>query len=205
MNKIILSLAAVLILFTACRKETPNTSVSGTVEESVSHTGIAYAKVRLLALETNCYSCVPSEVASYDADASGAYSFEFSQQEGYVYEIRAKKEKYFDSTTGVSITAGEKNTAVRIMLDAEAYLKLYVKNTSPFDGNDKIIITGDWSGGLYDNVYDGTGIDTVVYKTVRAGSQVKVNWAVTKNSITAPYSAALNCSALDTTFYNINY
>lgn len=195
-------------LFTTCKKD-KTIIVNGTVvDETRSLTGISNATVYLQERKSDltCFSCLPYTIATYNADASGHFSFSFEGREGYVYSVVGSATNYFSNIASgddISVDSRTKDN-IEVTLKPVAWLKLHLKNTTPFDGTDQIgadnsFVTG--GGGTF----SGTTVDTIVVGSVYGNNDVKVVWFVTKNGLQTPHSAILFCPRFDTTSYNINY
>ena len=94
-------------------------------------------------------------------------------------------------------------------MKGNAYLRIHIKNVTPFDNHDHIGLTGAIyiSSGIGDYQGYGTNIDTnVIFSTRGQGSLfVKLGWLVTKNNITKGYLDSIYCSSMDTANYALNY
>ncbi len=198
-----------LFAFVSCKKD-KITHVTGVVVDATrSLSGIDNAKVYLQAIKADftCFSCLAQTVATYNADASGRFSFSFVGDEGYSYSVVGSAQNYYSNIgTGdyTSLDKEQKNM-IEVELKPVAWLKLHVKNTSPFDAADEIDVDNTFvSGGNGGPLY-GNAIDTVISGSVSGNSNVNIVWFVTKNGIQTTYSSTLFCSRFDTTSYTINY
>lgn len=186
-----------IFLFIACKKNKP-TSVSGTVVDATTSTGIANATVYLQQTENNCFSCQPGTIATYTADANGNFNFNIDGQKGHRYSVVASATNYFNNfgTGGSSIDEHTANT-ITVSLNPVAWLKLHIKNTTPFDTQDRISLE-------YYEFY-GASIDTSIIIKKYGNANNQIYYWVTKNNIEQTLSINPYCIAFDTTLYNINY
>ena len=178
--------------------------VDGKVQDATTFAGIAGATAYLQKVNPDCFSCQGSKIASATADADGKFQFNFTAEEDYRYSITAEAPKYFNNfyTGGLILDVGKKNHPL-VGLQPEAYLKLYIKNTSPFDGNDVISINGGWNASIPS--FYGTSVDTFTMVRVNGNVNIAIYWSVTKNDLRNLYSDSIYCPVFDTTLYDINY
>jgi hypothetical protein len=134
----------------SCKKARYETEVCGKVHDASTLAGIATATVYLQKQNYDCFTCPPQTVTSTTTDANGNYSFTFMAEENFDYTLVAAKEKYYNnaSTGGVSVgRIGKKNKNKNIPITPYAWIKLHVKNTTPFDGGDYISVNNSFLGG----------------------------------------------------------
>ena len=196
--------ACLFLSVTGCKKDRLKTTVDGKVQDATTLAGIAGATAYLQKVNPDCFSCQGSKIASVTADADGKFQFDFTAEEGYRYSITAEAPKYFNNfyTGGLILDVGKKNHPL-VGLQPEAYLKLHIKNTQPFDENDQVGINGEWSGSP--EQFYGTSVDTFTFRKVTGNGNISIYWGVIKNSLTTNNSDSVYCPAFDTAFYNINY
>ncbi|MDD5570289.1 MAG: hypothetical protein PHD97_03940 [Bacteroidales bacterium] len=102
---------------------------------------------------------------------------------------------------------------VNIKFDsAPAYLKLHIKNQTPFDNNDRVCVflqrphfgTCTFLINTGEVCFTGMTIDTIInIKLDKYGWYIA--WSYTKNSLTYPNNDTFQISENDTLLYNINY
>lgn len=202
--KQLLFIALVLInmLLGACRKINHETDVSGTVYDASTMAVISQAHVYLLKENGNCFTCNPVPFADTYADANGNFSFNYKADKGYSYSLGATATNYFDEPGGnIYVVNFKNNKNEKILLKPHAYLKLHIKNTIPFNGDDVIGVNFTTSPFHF----YGTQIDTTLTAKVFGNSTNPVSWAVTKNNLITNYSGSIYCPRFDTTTYTINY
>ena len=56
----------------------------------------------------------------------------------FIYNCQARKDGYIDENQQSPISAGKKNQTQTLILYAESYVKLHVKNVNPFNQSDLI-------------------------------------------------------------------
>ncbi len=196
----------IIVLFTACKKD-KTTSVNGTVVDATrSLSGVSNATVYLQESSGGlfCFSCLPYTIATYNADAMGHFSFSFEAKKGSSYSLVGSAPNYF-SSIGTDYTSLNKNTKnnIEVELRPVAWLKLHLKNITPFDGSDQIGISGDMEG--VPEQYYGMSVDSICFFKVSGNSNVRIGWGVIKNGIQTNYLGLVYCPRFDTIAYNINY
>ena len=198
--------ASLFLSVTGCKKDRLKITVDGKVQDATTFAGIAGATAYLQKVNPDCFSCQGAAIASTTADADGKFKFDFRAEEGYRYSITAEAPKYFNNfyTGGLILDVGKKNRPL-VSLQPEAYLKLHIKNTQPFDINDIISINTPFYPGGPGITYYGNFIDTIAVGKVYGNFNNQFTYWVTKNAIQTKYSDSVYCPAFDTTFYNINY
>ncbi len=144
----ILVTTAFLVGIVGCKKESKTTKVSGTVMDATTAAFLPGAKVFLARENPSCFSCQTAKIAEYIADANGKFAFSFEHDQDFLYSVTASHTNYFDSFSGgVGLKSGEKNTAY-LTLTPKAYIRVFIKNVNPFDGNDAIGYNTVGGGGL---------------------------------------------------------
>jgi len=140
---------AFLVGITSCKKESKTTQVKGFVIDETTGVRLAGARVFLTKQNTDCFSCQGTSIAMEIADANGIYEFNFEHEKGFTYGLIANHTNYFDLLPGyVYITKGEQNTKI-ISLSPKAYIRVFIKNVNPYDGDDAIgYNTPGWGGIL---------------------------------------------------------
>ncbi len=200
LNIIILIIA---ILTLGCRKITHKTDVSGVVYDATTTTVLSHAHVYLLKENGSCFSCNPAPYMDTYTNSDGGFSFNYKAEKGYTYSLGASATNYFDQQSGIIYVDSDKNNKKeKILLNPHAYLKLHIKNTSPFDGSDEIsvnFISHPFS-------FYGTAVDTILtVQAVFGNVNNSIYWGVKKNGVITNNSSSVYCSAFDTTLYNLNY
>lgn len=202
-----LAVLFILFLFTTCKKD-KTIIVNGTVvDETRSLTGISNATVYLQERKPDltCFSCLPYTIATYNADASGHFNFSFEGRKGYAYSVVGSATNYFNNIASgddISVDSRTKDN-IEVTLKPVAWLKLHLKNTTPFDGSDQIGISGGFTGSPLQ--YYGMSVDSICFFKVSGNSNVRIGWGVIKNGIQTNYLGSVYCPRFDTTSYNINY
>ena len=205
----------ILLSFTCCKKETLHTAVKGVVADKTNCNALPNAAVYLLEGEVKLiypyyfYIAIDSTVTNNN----GEFSFDLTAKKGMDYAVTAMVDKYYYlyDTEWIFIAEGKANYVV-IGLQPEAFLKIHIKNTQPYDFNDLITIGGDWNNTAPHNYY-GIDVDTFVVNInhignanpVSGNNNVNIIWWITKNNIETEHSDSVYCLAFDTTVYEINY
>lgn len=206
--KQLLFLALVLInlLLVGCRKINHETDVSGTVYDATTMAVISQAHVYLSKENGNCFSCNPAPFKDTYSDANGNFSFHYKADKGYSYSLGATATNYFEEPGGsIYVDNFKNNKNEKILLKPHAYLKLHIKNTTPFNGDDIIDVGNSFVSSVGGGAFYGSQVDTIAIGEVFGNYTNNVIWFVTKNGVQTPYSAMVYCPRFDTAFYNINY
>ena len=195
-----ISLLVIMVLLTgACRKITRNTEVHGTVRDARTESIIPNAHVYLSGKVESAMGSGYSTIAEAITGADGAFSFEFKAERDYMYAVSATAYNYSGGFTVIDKFKNNKNET--ISLDPHAWVRLHVKNTSPFDSNDFInIVNFDPAFGFY-----GTTVDTVVVGRVHGGMNWNFQWYTTKNGVNTSSAATVFSPIFDTVNYDLNY
>lgn len=198
----------ILLTFAGFSCKRYETNVWGEVKDGSTGSSIGGATVYLLETKNSCFTCSGSTIQRTVTGSSGVFYFDFTAHDGYSYDVAAEANNYFSNlgTGGVHLTAGQKNK-LQVPLQPKAWLKIHLKNTSPFDIYDLISVSGEWNGSNWFNYY-GTQVDTIVSGCpviVTGNRNIKNYWNVTKNSVQSSYNGQIYCPRFDTTLYKINY
>ena len=129
-------LLGAFLLFSAtnCKKDSSTTTTAeGAVIDKTTQKSIAGATARLIKVNSSFMGGSSLKVVSQmTVDATGKYSFTFTPDLDYSYQVGASANKYFtDEGDNHYIHTGKKNS-ILIPLQPEAYLKLHIKNTQLF-------------------------------------------------------------------------
>lgn len=219
-NANIFLLLVILLFFifgiSSCKKHKNIITINGHIYDPYSGLYVSSADVTISSCTINSgfYNSNYTDIATTSTDANGAFSFEFEQEKSSGYRFYIYKDHYFDNTIDIpeSNIQPENIYAPTFEIYPSAYIKLHVKNNSPYDDNDFIAYSYDvGNAGCidcctntvlkgYGKTYDST------YKCKTFGSKdVLINWHVTKWSIDMAYSDTVYCTPFDTTYYEILY
>lgn len=203
--KYIASLFFVVLLLTACNKERlkkNETSVKGTVVDKLTFSKIPGSLVSVVKTPKSNPSIHNLVIVSQQTtDTNAAFVFKFKHDDDYSYYVLAQKSPYFYEVF-TYINSGQKNE-VTVYLSPPAYIQLNLKNTHPFDVNDKIEIVAGY--GVYPSVLIGSNIDTSLIFANIANRTNTVSCKVTRNSVDSVFSYNLYTPAYDTVSLDIFY
>ena len=99
-----------------------------------------------------------------------------------------------------NVCIGEVNN-IRLEIQPEAFLKVFVKNTTPYDQADIIFIEdyGIPSGGS--GTFYGVTVDAYTFARTWGNHVQELNYTITKNNVVTKYTCDIYCPANDTTYY----
>jgi hypothetical protein len=198
-----------LIALTSCHKdETPTTTiVEGHVREFGTGKPLTNAKVSLYGASQGSFSWYGSSgpVSTYLSDSKDGY-YSVSYHEKGSMTVMAEKDRYekngYFPTDMFDVPEGRKTT-LDIYLYPNAWLKLYVKNTAPFDDNDKI--ASNFGYGWETQELKGKEIDKFYGYPAYGNTDLVIKYSVTKNGQTKDFQVSVFCPGHDTTSYTIAY
>ena len=199
----------VILLFTSCKKMLYETTANITLIDITTKKPIANADVYLLNRDNTSWSGPQntSLVTHYKTNNLGKCTFVFTPDEYGWFEIAAEAEGYYendDFDNGTIQNIGKVND-MTLEMHPEAFLKVFIKNTTPYDVNDIIIVGhyGTPSGG--GGVFYGMNVDTFTIARKWGNHVRELYYSVTKNGIKTSFTYNVYCPANDTTYYYINY
>lgn len=215
-SKSLIALVLLSFLLSFCKKDKNIITISGTVYDPNTKAYVQGAHVTVSAskITSGFYNSNYTDIASITTDASGVFSFEFEQDKTAGYRFYVYKDKYFDCTTDVNdadIVPGTTYSPT-FNIYPEAYIKLHVKNNTPFSNDD--FIGYSYSSGVVqclgcctNTTFKGygTAYDTILKCKTYGNQDVKINWHVDKFNQDIAYSDTIYTTAFDTTFYQILY
>lgn len=201
---------------TSCNKDKNLIKISGYVFDPNNNTYVQGANITVSSIKVSSgfYNSNYTDISSATTEANGSFSFEFDQEKSAGYRFYIFKENYFDHTIDVpdADIQPENIYAPAFELYTVSYLKLHVKNSSPYDENDFIAYSYNIDNincvdCCTNTVFKGYGTSyDSTYKCKTHGSRnVQINWHVTKWTSDVAYSDTVFCTAFDTTFYEILY
>ena len=214
MKKLYFFILSIAFIFFSCDKEeTEKMMVSGQVQTPTSElTSPADVMVKLYAqkITSGTWNTSYSLVTSQKTNANGQFSLSFDAIRASAYRIELSKDKYFDITSDIdpsNIVKGQ-NYIVNYEIHPEAYLRLNIINTSPFNNLDKMNYY--FSNGALEcsdtiTSYIGTTVNTSKVCKVYGGQEIQLNWNVKKNNQVNVYNTAIYATPFDTTTYNLFY
>ncbi|HNW98118.1 MAG TPA: hypothetical protein PKK00_06880 [Bacteroidales bacterium] len=214
---LLITAASISTLTVSCKKNKNVITINGHIFNPYSNQYVENATIIISSskITSGFYNSNYTDIATTTSDASGAFSFEFDQEKSSGYRFYIYKENYFDRTIDIADAdiQPENTYTPTFELYSEGYLKLHVKNSSPFNDNDFIgysyndIDEINCATCCSNTVFKGYGktYDTT-YKCKTYGSKdVKINWHVTKFGSDVAFSDTLFCNPFDTTYYEILY
>jgi hypothetical protein len=213
---LIFLITATSVYFNACKKDKNKITINGKVYDPNSKSYVSNASVTISSsrISSGFYNSNYTDIDNTLTDANGNFSFEFNKEKSGGYRFYVNKDKYFEITADIpddDIVPGTPYTPV-FNLYSEAYLKLHVKNSAPWNNDD--FIAYYYTQGYLDcfeccSEHTNTGTGMLYDSTFRCktyGSQnVIINWHVTKMGSDIAYSDTVFCLPFDTTFFEILY
>lgn len=213
---VVLFITATTAFFDSCKKDKNVIKISGTVYDPNTKAYVSGAHINISAskVTSGFYNPNYTDIASTISDANGAFSFEFDKEKTAGYRFYIFKENYFDITTDVpddDIVAGETYSPT-FNLYPEAYIKIHVKNSSPYNSTD--FIAYSYESGLVqcaecctNTTFKGYGTDYDTLFTCKTygNKDIKLFWHVTKVGTDMAYSDTIFAPAFDTTQYQLFY
>ena len=209
MKTSILYIFILFLFFTSCKKMLYETTANITLVDITTKKPIANADVYLLNRDNTSWSGPQntSLVTHYKTNNLGKCTFVFTPEEYGWFEIAAEAEGYYendDFDNGTIQNIGKVNDMI-LEMHPEAFLKIFLKNTNPFDVNDRVNIGGIGvpSGG--DGLFYGMNVDTFTFARTWGNRTVGSAYFVKKNGVESKIYYNIFCPANDTTYYYINY
>ena len=194
-----------IISFYSCKKDS-NTSItiSGVVADKNTNVPIAFAEVDLIEYGGGFLGgSSSSTLQRMYADAIGRFTFfnvNINSEKTYI--VLGYKNLYFnDGNNTADVNINQPNVVVP--MQPMAWLKLHVKDTSPYDKFDYISFSSPWGGGA--GPFNGVNVDTILFAQVYGNENTIIFAFITKNGIKSTVSKNIICPAFDTTLYNLNY
>jgi hypothetical protein len=201
----------------ACKKnKAQEILINGRIFDPNSNKAVSNATVRLqvTSFSGSIYTSGYSDLIVVTTDESGNFVMDFLSQQTDNYKISITAPNYFMETY---IEDAEKinNTSTHSLqynLYPEAYIKLFVRNTNPFDSLD--MISYSYNSAMpacndccNNTVFKGYGeqyTDTILCR-LYGNQDVELQWNVTKDNQTTIQTQQIFCPASDTTEYTILY
>ena len=207
--------AVLLFYLAACRKNPVDTipidqaRMYGKVVEKGTKKPVKGAKVYLRNCTCVIGGCNCSTIDSLTTDDTGRYDFtyKFNGFKGRSFDIVVRVPNGFlpeNSPIALAPTTHD-NVNYDIEIQPTAWIKIHVKNATPFDEFDEVWISGGWSGGSHDHIYRGNSVDVIFKKEVIGNDSLGVAWSVTKNNINTFYIKKMLSVAHDTIKFEILY
>ncbi len=209
--------SALFIVIGSCKKnKDENISVRGTVFDPNLNVYVndAYVTISSIRVQSGIYNSNYQDIETVVTDYNGNFGFDIKKEITNGYRIYIRKDNYFSYTVDISpdVLSPDIVYSPTYNLFPEAYIKLHVKNTMPYDSTDFIAYSFtnsnlNYYGCCTNNVFKGYGEDyDYTLKCKLYGEQyAKMNWHVTKNGSDILYKDSVFCNAFDTTFYQIYY
>ncbi len=185
----------------------PHTIIEGTVTAFGTGKPVEKAMVIILEQKLILFSGgFPHALDTVYTDANGHYRYEVMEKKDYFYALEAGGEQYFSiyHLDIPSLKPFEYNKR-DLVLDPKAYIELHIKNVKPFNGNDEMIISGNWSASSNENRYSGKDTDEISVRIVPGNRIQKLTFYITKNNIQTKQIDSIYCPAFDTVRYDLNY
>jgi hypothetical protein len=205
--KLFFAFVTVSFLCATCKKVKNNEiDASIYVKQYKTNTPIANAKI-LITRGTPGSGIGSTVVDSLFTDANGKATYNKTVDKNYMYYAEVYKDKYFDThNQQVSVTRGEKNFTTTIFMFTHSYVKLHIKDVTPFNQFDLI----KFNSGCYTYSFQGI-IDSTFLWCDNCNCAWFGNYSfqagafITKNSINSTQQFSFTPTPFDTLTININY
>lgn len=210
MLKKIVLLTLLLSSLINCSKKELTYNLEGTVlTGTIEAIPVEGAKLELYAYPLG--ATTPQLLGEFTTSSSGKYNFTIPRERVVKYELRTKKDNYFNSsfTINFSDLTTEKENTIDVPINPIAWVKIRLNNSISPATNDEIkLLKTDFytdcnnccSNGY--EVYNGI-LDTSLYCATLAQKYVRIHHWVNETE-TYKYDS-LYTKALDTVFLTINY
>ncbi|MGZ3933215.1 MAG: hypothetical protein ACXVP0_18645 [Bacteroidia bacterium] len=202
-------------MISACEKSSERIDCTITVTDASTGKAISGAKVLIFETEPAAFN-FDTEVTAAHAivytDVNGQAKAYFRARSDKEYPVLVSCANYVDSYASngdyPKLPTGTKKTLV-VKLSAEAFVKLHLKNTAPFDQNDSITVQGCSSKNF---AFKGSAVDTTFLYCYDCSCRFKKNatysqlsYQVIKNNSASTFSFGFSTHSQDTVTVNINY
>lgn len=212
--RIILILIVCLTIFLfSCNKEESNV-IYGVVTSLISGETIENVEVNLEVNEVTSGSVNTTYklIGSTTTDAKGSYSFEFESIMALTYRLTFIKPGFAPKTVSVNPTDVVDKINVSPQIFRSSFLRLRVRNTSPNNEQDQLILRITGLAENHCNVcchsnlryFDGTSIDEIIACPVIGGDTITLSVMVNKHQQTYN-EIKLYCTPNDTVNFNLYY
>ncbi|MCX6231176.1 MAG: hypothetical protein NTZ33_06495 [Bacteroidetes bacterium] len=205
-----------LLSFFSCKKSSDNEIIiQGIIIDANQHIPLANVEVTFWASRIQGSTYNPNYVSLIytTTDANGYYYMKATKDKDAGYRITLDKSKYFSLTNDISVETLSPGThQLNFSLFPEAFFKLIVKNTIPFNNNDFInywFYNPQPSGLNCCNnsqiSFTGQSYENTILCRTYGAQNMTVKWNVKKNNIVTLSEHSIYYTAFDTTTYNLNY
>lgn len=202
--------------FGSCKKNKNIINISGHIYDPYINTYVSGAHITVSSskVSSGFYNSNFTDIATTTTDANGLFQFEFEQEKSSAYRFHLNLDNYFDRTIDVPEADIQPENVYSPTFDLYpiGYLKLHVKNATPYDTSDFIAYSYDIDNINCVDCCSNTTIKgygktyDVTSKCKTYGSKnVAINWHVTKFGIDVAYSDSIFCVPFDTTYFEILY
>lgn len=119
----------VLGFLASCKKETPNFTISGKIQDNSFSTGLKNAEIKLYEIEIG--TTKEKLILTSSTDNNGNYSLNFERNKVEKYILKINKNNYFEKTETIyfsALTTKEDNIK-NYSVDAKAWVNLHFTNT----------------------------------------------------------------------------
>ena len=117
-------------LLTSCKKETPNFTISGTINDNSFSTGLKNAEIKLYEVEIG--TTQEKLILTSSSENNGNYSLNFERNKVEKYILKINKDNYFEKTETIyfsTLTTNNDNIK-NYSIDAKAWVNLHFINTN---------------------------------------------------------------------------
>ncbi|RYD80456.1 MAG: hypothetical protein EOP53_08015 [Sphingobacteriales bacterium] len=203
-----LSIFIVLIIFYSCKDKPaePNfigpTTAQGQIIDATTGKSVALATAILTRNKRGSSSSLSREtVKTQYTGEDGSFSFSFTPEEGYNYQVEAEAKYYYIS--GTDGAAFLKNNALNenllVKIKPKGYIKFIVVNDEPKEMVNRFNIANEVTVNQFEK-------DTIIYKESLGSQNIGIGWWITlKTGEIRHFTENIFVKALDTTEYIIKY
>jgi hypothetical protein len=215
MNKLVI-LFVVVSIFCSCKKEKDdiNYTIEGTITDINDNSPIESAKLTISKREVSSgtFNSSYSKISELTTTNNGLYSIitEYGSVESFKFELSHLD--YFSKE--IIVNPDDLSTEItneyNFELTSKGYIKINIKNNSPYDILDQISfnsINSSCTNCVKFNSIElnGTTVDTILEGGIEANKYYKYQYFVTKNGVTNTYLDSVFCTIGDTTFTPLLY
>ena len=231
MKKLIIVFISVLTLISCSKDDQNYVNVSGKVIDENTNAGIPNIQVNIKSKKINSpgnewsyWSELDNKTITTDQNGNFSIPMKIEDSNNLIEINKYDNNNYSENTK--SYTQSEVGNVI-IKVKKYEVLKIIVKNTNPFNSNDRISVDGisdyyllkrenfgvqnekfEFQTGIFSdvNIWLGTNVNSAISYRVTADSQIVISKSVRKNNTeTLTYSPPINIIPNQINEYHINY
>jgi hypothetical protein len=216
MNRLFLLFVLLTLSAAGCKKKSGIIVINGVITNPANNNGVSGVDVNFYIQQptSGTFSSGYSFVETTQTNSRGEFVFEIKNSNASSFKFVCEGNGYYpiEKAYNAGDFLPDKENLVQMEMLAKGFLRVKIKNTSPFSANDKLVFQIEKGAPNVEGfclstsqTFTGENVDTEINCNSYGEQKMVFLWFVTKQNSTKSYSDSLTVPFNDTAIFELNY